>query len=246
MLLASPGAAGLEGARTSKGELMNRIAWISIASATALFLAACGGGGGGGGPTRSCNQGYVCVAYDYPDLDEAAWEQMQAVCEDAGGTWEACPAARRFGECNLTGASWGDATMVFYAGYVCSAVEGQRLCEQAADDIYAAHYRVGPATCGDPTERTVACDLSAGGPHACSSATGLLAPERVDVFQVSCADAGGISAALCPMAGRVATCSYSDDLLGLAWTLEYYAGADLTEAHDRCVDLEGAWSEVGE
>ncbi|HYD42651.1 MAG TPA: hypothetical protein VEB43_17615 [Anaeromyxobacter sp.] len=221
---------------------MHRVAWISIAFATAQLLAACQGGGG---PTRSCNQGYACVEYEYPELDDDAWERMQVACEAGGGTWESCPAERRAGECELTGASWGGVRLVFYAGYVCSAEEGRGLCESAATSgIYTAHYRAGSATCGAPTPRTTVCDLRATDEHSCLRVSGPMAPERLAVLERSCANLGGTLATLCPATGRVATCEFTHPVWAVMGTLEYYAGADLTAASARCADVGGAWSEV--
>lgn len=208
-------------------------------AATALALEGCGGGGGH--EATSCNFRGAGLCVDYPVSEAQDIQQVRSNCMDAGGTWEACPSAALAGTCRKTVGEEPFLTVHYYAGNICSASEGEARCSASADpdlDLRTT-FTAGEASCGPATDRTLICDCRARD-STCVTAIGAVAPERVAIFERSCALRGALAEA-CP-AGAIATCVSTDDLTGIEVTDRYYPGADLGEAQLDCEASGGTWS----
>lgn len=209
---------------------------------TLLLLAGCGGNGGG--PVASCDlstRGGNCTEYARAGIADEDLSQLRSYCLEVGGAWQACPAAGRTGTCDITISEDSHSRQVYYAGFVCSVEEGRALCDSYAIGTHTVSYTPGSATCGAATDRTLRCD-SPTGLHSCTTFSGAMPPERVDLLRRACAySSGTLSETPCPTAGTLAVCT-GREALGMTGTVAYYAGADLTSVETNCTDDGGTWT----
>lgn len=212
---------------------------LAGAAAAVLGLAGCGGDGGGDG-ARGCAWREARLCVEYPGLDGAALQDARESCADGGGVWELCPSTALAGTCQETSGGRPFLTVRYYAGNVCSAEEGRARCDAEADPELGLEttFTPGDATCGSAIVTTLVCDRRAEA-SSCLAATGAMAPERVAVFEGSCARDGALAAS-CP-SGAVATC-VSSDASAIEVTERYYAGADVEQARLDCEASRGAWA----